>query len=199
MLLSARYRFLFVHIYKVAGTSVTRALRPFARDPLLDRILRRSTTPRLPDHATVLEARRALPSELFDTWFKFAFVRNPWDWQVSLFHYMSQNRDHPQHGIVKSMTFADYIGWRVTKDKHLQKEFVTDENGAILVDFIGRYERLADDFAAVCRRIGIPLRLPHANPSRHADYRSYYDARTRALIEEHFCEDIELFGYTFDA
>jgi hypothetical protein len=192
MLLSLRHKFIFIHIYKAAGTSVTHALRPFSREPLL----RPRTVPRLPDHITAAELRDTI-GDLFDRCFKFTFVRNPWDWQVSLYHYMRQTRKHPQHQLVRGMSFDDYIRWRVTEDKHLQKEFVTDAEGKTIVDFIGRFEILESDFAAVCARIGISASLPHRNPSRHADYRTYYDDATRELIATHFREDIEMFGYAF--
>jgi sulfotransferase famil protein len=192
MLLSLRHRFIFIHIYKAAGTSVTHALRPFTRESWF----RRRAVPKLPDHITAAELREAIGA-VFDECFKFTFVRNPWDWQVSLYHYMKQNRKHPQHALIESMTFPDYIRWRVREDKHLQKEFVTDAAGNVIVDFIGRFENLENDFAEACRRIGIAARLTHRNPSRHDDYRTYYDEETRALVAEHFREDVEMFGYTF--
>lgn len=192
MLLSLRHKFIFIHIYKAAGTSVTHALRPFAREPLL----RRRSVPKLPDHITAEELRETI-GELFDRCFKFAFVRNPWDWQVSLYHYMRQTRKHPQHLLVRGMSFEDYIRWRVTEDKHLQKEFVTDAAGKTIVDFIGRFESLETDFAAICAKVGIAAALPHRNRSRHDDYRKYYDAATRELVAEHFRDDVELFGYSF--
>jgi hypothetical protein len=185
MLLSLRHRFIFIHIYKVAGTSVTRALRPYCR-----------FAPKFPDHITARELRAEI-GDVFDHSFKFAFVRNPWDWQVSLFHYMKQNRKHPQHVLIRDMTFDDYVVWRVHEDKQLQKEFVTDEDGTVIVDFIGRFERLDEDFGEICRRAGIRATLRHSNRSRHDDYRSLYTDATRELIAEHFRPDIELFGYSF--
>jgi len=75
---------------------------------------------------------------------------------------------------------------------------VLSESGDMLVDFVGRYETLAEDFDAVCDRIGIECALPHINRSRHGDFREYYTPETRALVEEVYKADIELFGYRFD-
>jgi hypothetical protein len=202
MLLSLRHRFIFIHIYKTAGTSLTHALRPYAREPLPSRFLqrlglRKPAIAPLPDHVSARDLRAAIPSELFDSCFKFAFVRNPWDWQVSLYHYMRDLRRHPQHAIVQGMSFDDYIEWRVTSDKHLQKDFVTDASGSLLVDFIGRFENVEEDARTVFDRIGIRAVLPHRNRSFHDEYRTYYSDRSKRLVSEHFAPDIEMFGYSF--
>ena len=48
------------------------------------------------------------------------------------------------------------------------------------------------------RHLGIPVRLTHFNKSERPDYRSYYNDRLIELVAEHFRDDIEMFGYTFD-
>ena len=202
MLLSLRHRFIFIHIYKTAGTSLTHALRPYAREPLPARILERVglRTPAiapLPDHVSARDVREAIPRDLFESCFKFAFVRNPWDWQVSLYHYMRELRRHPQHHIVAPLSFDEYIEWRVSSDKHLQKDFVTDESGTLLVDFVGRFENLECDAQKVFERIGIRATVPHRNRSFHDDYRTYYSDRSKRLVSDHFAADIEMFGYSF--
>jgi len=64
-------------------------------------------------------------------------------------------------------------------------------------DFIGRYERLHQDFQTVCDRIGIEGSLPHVNGSRHEHYTEYYDDKSRAFVAERCLRDIERFGYRF--
>lgn len=211
MLISYRHDFLFFHVYKVAGTSMRRALEPFAHRPEtrpVNRLLARSGWKhglplhrwRVPPvHSKAREARAWLPRAIWEGFFKFAFVRNPWDWQVSLYHYMLGKASHKQHRLMQGLeSFEEYIEWRVREDRHLQSEFVTNEGGRIIVDFVGRFERLGEDFGHVCRVVGIDAELPHVNPSRHDDYRTYYSERARRLVAEHFAEDIERFGYRFE-
>lgn len=211
MLISFNHRFIFVHVYKVAGSSIKAALRPYAWNPratMLNRLARRLGIPgRLPfdrhlclsDHVTAAEIKGQYSASVFEQSYKFAFVRNPWDWQVSLYHYMIQQRDHRQHDLIRSLgSFDAYIEWRVEKDLQLQKEFVTDEEGKLIVDFVGRYESLQEDFQKVCRNLGIKATLPHLNSSRRAAYSQYYSERSAERIAEAFKEDIDLFGYTFD-
>lgn len=204
MIISHRKRFIFVHTYKVAGTSVRAALKPYAD------VMYRKYTPRrvlyvlglldsIGEHATAREIRENVGPEVFDRYFKFAFVRNPWDWQVSLYHYIRSHPLHPQYRQVKALNgFAEYVEWRIANDKVLQRDFVADGDGRLLVDYVGRFENLDADFASVCRHLGIPATpLPHKMTSSHRDYTEYYDERTRRLVTEHYRQDIDLFGYRF--
>lgn len=206
MLVSHRYRFIFIHVYKVAGTSMREALERFCEDRWKRRAARllgrtglyRPDLP--PPHLKAREARDMLPPEVFDGYYKFAFVRNPWDWQVSLYHFMRSTPDNHQHELAKGFSgFSEYLAWRVREDRQLQKAFVTDEAGNLIVDRVGRLETVEADLEAIRQAIGLPpVRLPHVNRSRHRDYRTYYTDETRRMVAEAFKEDIELFGYTFD-
>jgi hypothetical protein len=215
MLISYLNEFIFIHTYKTAGTSIHHALRRYAFPNPFKRyvnIVTRRLANRLdldipdpfykdrifPTHIKAREIKSQLPPEVFDNFFKFAFVRNPWDWQVSLYFYMQQSPSHFQYDIVAPMTFDEYIEWRVTEDRWFQKDFVVDENGRLLVDFVGKYEQLNQDFQQVCDTLGLDAALPHKQKSSHRDYRTYYNERTKHLVEEYFKEDIEFFGYTFD-
>ena len=213
MLISFSHRFIFIHVYKVAGSSIRKALRRYEPLPVrLKRIAgislkklglldpeKQLNYKNYDTHITAGELRERLPRHIYDGFFKFAFVRNPWDWQVSLYHYMLMKTTHHQHAFIKSLgSFDRYIEWRVKEDKHLQKEFVTDADGELIVDFVGKIENLERDFEHVCRKTGIKASLPHENRSQRRDYRSYYNERTKQLVYEHFREDVELFGYTFD-
>jgi hypothetical protein len=62
-----------------------------------------------------------------------------------------------------------------------------------------RYESLHDDFATVCRHLGVKAERPHVNGSHRRDYRGDYDdGRLVDLVARVFSDDIERFGYTFD-
>jgi hypothetical protein len=157
-------------------------------------------------HAKARDAQKELPEDVFRTFYKFAFVRNPWDLQVSMYHFILREPTAPKHAQVKALaSFDAFVEWVIaTPDPYpkgitkLQSDMITDINGNLLLDFVGRYETLEDDFAQVCRTLRIDALLPHLNRSKHDDYRGYYNEHTRNLVEEHFQSDIELFGYTFD-
>jgi hypothetical protein len=218
MLLSPKHRFLFVHIAKTGGTSVRAALQgrrwadpwywPMFLCSRFSHLSGHRIGTKLPRHAKVIAAKELLPKEWFDELFKFAFVRNPWDLQVSSFHHI--RRERPQF-LGGHEDFAGFLRWKLDPARpyqfhvdtsiELQTDYLIDLRGDIVVDFIGRYERLHDDFDAACRRIGLSnLQLPHRRQAkdRARDYRGYYDDATAELVGRHFARDIELLGYRFD-
>ena len=77
-------------------------------------------------------------------------------------------------------------------------EFVCDDEGNVIIDFIGKYENLSTDFRTVCQRAGLPsIELPHLNKSTSGEYRKYYTNETRDFVAKMAQKDIELFGYDF--
>jgi len=209
MQLSHSHKFIFIHVFKTGGTSIRAGLERFLNRPqrrLCNRVRRRLGWALAPDllatllpHARAIDVRAVLPPRVFDSYFKFAFVRNPWDWQVSFYSYILQNPDHHEHTNVSRLrSFEEFIRYRTDRPVWSQKSFVTDEKDGWLVDFVGRFENLQADFAQVCARTRINATLPHLNDSRRADYRVYYDDRTVAAVREQCREDVECFGYEFD-
>ena len=210
MILSHNKKFIYIHVYKVAGTSIRSILQEYndlssADFPMNENIKfylgKRFTflSKWANDHLKAKKIKKYLPEEIFNNYFKFAFVRNPWDWQVSLYHYMLQYNVHPQHQLINKMkSFDEYIEWRINHDLELQKDFIFDVDGKILVDYVGRFENLQNDFNVICSKIPITqANLPRANASKHHNYRDYYNTYTKNLISNAFQKDIEAFNYDF--
>lgn len=207
MLISYSHKFIFVHVFKTAGTSVTSALEKISYRPRSWRISNLPTwlhTPwnqilrtRMHKHATALEIQAAISPKIFTTFFKFAFVRNPWDWQVSLYHYILNDPNNVGHEVTKQMgSFRNFIFSRAELNR-TQSGFLMDNNGNLLVDFVGRVETIQEDFAKICKKIGFHAKLPLTNVSKHTHYRDYYDAETRDLTAKIYQEDIARFQYNF--
>jgi hypothetical protein len=218
MLLSHRYRFLFVHVAKTGGTSIRALLRrrtwadPYRLPQFVCSRLSGWTGHRIgckfPRHARVVAAAEMLPRDYFLSLFKFAFVRNPWDLQVSSYHHVSRERPHLMEHIGD---FETFLRWKLEGERPYhyildasaepQRRSLIDLEGRIAVDFVGRYESLESDFRTACRRIGfrtVPA-LPRKRMARNRqDFRKYYTDRAAEYILEHFREDIETFDYSFD-
>lgn len=217
MQISYTHQFIFFHVAKTGGISIREALQGYTQEPEQFKIKR---PPKMRDgkpnplyemweafllHAKARDAQKALPAEVYNNFYKFAFVRNPWDWQVSMYHFILRETTHVRHERVKSMnSFEEYLEWVIATKRpypkgatKLQKDVLTDKDGRLIVDFVGRFERLAQDFAHVCQVLNIEASLPHRNKTSHRDYRSYYNESSKRLVEEHFQEDITLFAYSF--
>lgn len=219
MLISHTHNFLFVHIAKTGGTSVRAALRKYrwsgryAPALLIASLISQMTRPRhrlgvkFPRHAKAVAAKEMLPAEIFESLFKFVFVRNPWDLQVSSWHHIGREKPEVLAGID---TFEQFLRHKFDPERpydfmldvsrELQSDYLIDLHGNTIVDYIGRYENLHEDFRAIRERIGLPrIELPHERRAvDRDDYRGYYTDTTAALVAEHYAADIELLGYTFD-
>lgn len=188
------YRCLFIHVPKTAGTSICQAL--FGG---------------ITGHDSLRRLWLFYSPEEFDQYFKFAFVRNPWERLVSAYVYFLQDGGNPyrQNWACRQFGhFADFdefvkhwVPLRAMRSEkphfHTQSSFVT-LGGRVGVDFLGRMENLEEDFATIARRLGREVALPRMNVSpRDRPYRDFYTTASRQIVAEIYAEDIERFGYRF--
>lgn len=149
------------------------------------------------------------PHTIWDEYFKFAFVRNPWDRLRSCYHNKVESprgscSDYLHSFAKTNISFSDWVktittGENIFKDRHFAPMHTLMINRSFeSMDFIGRLENLQQDFNIVCDKIGIPQRqLLHKNQTKHKDYTEYYDNETRQLVREKYAKDINYFGYKF--
>jgi hypothetical protein len=201
-MISLKKRFLFVHIPKTAGNSIQSVLRDYSEDELValrgeqdgvERFGLRNPRYKVKKHSTLAEYRAALGEAEFGSLCKFTCVRNPWDRMVSYYFTPTQkpevwDRKKFRKIISSALSVADYL----QLDKSEEDPFGN-------VDYIVRFENLADDFRAVCVALGIlPTTLPRYNRSNREHYSEYYDEELCELVRGRFAAEIERFGYTFE-
>lgn len=201
-MISHDHRVIFVHIQKTGGSSVSAACGWPSNAP--------------EKHFRADQLRVLYGAETWASYFKFAFVRNPWDRLVSWWSMIDAQRHRFEAGerfigfqeyvLRSAKTFPDFL--RCTEEIHdsdgsksilrNQIDYLTNEAGTVIVDRIGRFETLSADFDAFVRpRLECPA-LPHVNASEHADYRSYYSDADAEMVGSRFTRDIEAFGYRFE-
>ena len=184
-------------------------------------------TPPKPKEPHKLPHRRDFPYidrekiDDYDKYFKFTFVRNPWDRLVSCYHNKIKRNNvdffrfrkgipiefYHRYGdlFFKDMTFEEFVEAVSSipdslSDPHFksQASFIT-KNNKIIVDYIGKVENLEVDLNYINMRLGIDKDRvpPHLLKSSRSDYRDYYDSYTKQLVEERYHRDIELFKYEY--
>jgi dermatan 4-sulfotransferase 1 len=191
------YQIAFVHIPKVATTSVRVALSAFVsgrevhdtegNDPLVAEAIDRY-------------ARHLYPSEirkLSRACYTVAFVRDPLDRLLSTY---SRQGGFRRHQIPANISFADFVH-RIAElpdqrsDRHIRSQhaFITDRQG-IVVEHVGRFEQLESEWNDLMGRFGFPA-LPKRNTSTHGPYQDAYTPALARIAAERYRRDIEFFGY----
>lgn len=193
MIISYSHQFIFVQVPKTAGGSIRNFLKDYDDSYKMDSLAGKH-------HMNALLIKNHLGEDIYKQFFSFSFVRNSWDWLVSLYHYILGQPSHPCYGDVKKLpNFDAFIDYEIAAKEVRQANFITDENGNLMVDFVGRFETLNQDMNHLCQKLNIKAgSFPHRNKSNHDDYREYYNNRTRKLVSEYFKQDIDLFGFTFE-
>lgn len=147
---------------------------------------------------------RTQAADMFQRFFKFASVRNPWARVVSLYNrregvQMADSLDF--EAFCKKLRYASDTCRNPTRSAS-QLEWMTGEDGSMLVDYVLRLEDLDAGLreinARTQGRLKLEQRHSNLNPiSTAASYRSIYSDRSRDLVAEICRRDIEFFGYEF--
>ncbi len=212
-MLSHKYKCIYIEIPKTGSTSI----RSIVGNPILPHqdilyyknMLRNQWPYEHKGHLQVKKyyqslttegARRKIGDAVFDRYFKFSFVRNPWARVVSLYF---RNEGKPMRD---KMSFEEFVDWiQYSSDtsvfvsgKKNQTDWFLDEDGSEAMDFVGKFETIHADWQTIAAKIGAPLELPHLNAGvEKLPYTDYYNSKTREIISNKFRKDIERFGYTF--
>lgn len=204
-MISVDGRWIFVHIQKTGGSAIRAALGVENSDAH--------------KHFFARDLRQVYGEAAWAEYLRFSFVRNPWDRLVSWWAMIENGRDatgisespNSFFGYVleNSRTFEEFI-LRCTDEIHdadgrkrifrNQIDYLVDENDRVMVDFIGRFERLQQDFDRLTKCLGLPgVELPRVNTSSHAVYTSYYSSAMAEKVGHLYARDIAAFGYRFGA
>lgn len=226
MIISHSHRYIFIKSEKTAGTSIEAALSKhctgddtvtplgdywFNRDEKGAWIHSAMNADGFSQHDPAAEVKRKVPPEIWTDYFKFSIARNPWDRVVSYYSWDARIRKQLKptrrwyHRL--GLPFDEFRDTRRLFHQYAASgDWTTNDrfyliDDALCVDFVIRYERLGDDLAEVCRRVGLPaVALPHLKSGlregAHA-YSDYYDGPSRRIVAERHHNDIRLFGYEF--
>jgi len=195
------HRCIFVHVPKTAGVSISRELFGNLSG----------------GHTPIATYERVFSRRDFESFFKFAFVRNPWDRLLSAYNFLNSggmsegDRRWASRNLAGIADFSEFVTGHLRKKNILSSiHFVPQyrflcwpHSTEIRVDFVGKYESLNRDFLTVKAHIkSAPVGdLPHFNRGKSGgrDYRQAYNRETRDIVADVYRQDIELFGYAFES
>jgi hypothetical protein len=195
------HRCIFVHVPKAAGVSVARGLFGGLGG----------------GHAHIGLYQIVFAEREFHDYFKFTFVRNPWDRLLSTYEFLrgggmdETDRYWAKQHLQEFDDFDDFVRRWVNEENvrwHIHfvpqyRFFCAPFTRRVLVDWIGRFEQLESDFDLVRGRLGLAdAELPHHNEGPRADerrdFREHYTPAARRIVERVYRTDIKLLGYSFD-
>jgi hypothetical protein len=211
VLISHIYKFIYLKNYKVAGSSVESFFGQYCIDPneipnykfkdetdeyissygiIGNRIINNTKTKIWYNHINAIDIKQNIGDSVFNEYFKFCVVRNPYDVVVSSFFFEKSKKD-----------FKTYCKEYAYSDVNLNRLFI--DNIPVCQYYI-RYENLIPDILTILKKLGISNfninDLPnHKNKMRPTDksYKEYYDDEIKEIVYKLFKTEIDMFGYKF--
>lgn len=220
LIVSTGKNFIFVHIYKTGGSSLTKLLGPHA-------------DPRFRSEETSLSGRgwqgtwhykgaqhskltRASKRELqkqginIDDMFLITFVRNPYSWILSVWNNFYRNSDSPSAirfaSLFPEKRFKDFVEFISLSAIGVEPPVLGSITQSLFVpkkikspDFVGHFETFEADLQRLMEILDIdysdvPHEVRHKMNDRE-DFMSFYDQRSKRIVQRLFREDFERFGY----
>ncbi len=189
-MINHQHKFLFIHIPRTGGSSIESQFN------YKEKIEKNK-------HWNLNDWKNHLNSNDFDSYFKFTFVRNPWDIIVSKYFdkgwYSSPIQGRGGEIGYHSGKTLKYFLEHYKPAIHESGDSLLDYFDPEQMNFVGRFENRSQDLEYICKKIGININTntkarSHKN-KKH--YTEYYDDETRAIVAEKYAQDIECFGYKF--
>jgi hypothetical protein len=216
VIISKNKKFIFVHIWKTAGTSITKELIRYGdtRQRIVDDFyitrkfvglinrlfsiyeLGNGWLTGVHKHATSKEIMDFVGVDCWNDYYSFAYVRNPYDWLVSWYFYIRQAKGHhPESKEVDEVTFDEFVYRKIKEECLTQWDFVS-WNGKQAVNYIGKFESLQLDFNKITKDLGlVETYIGTSNSSSRNDFLSYYNEELLAAVEQYFEKDFIEFDY----
>ena len=200
MLVSDSHKFILFHYPKTGGSSMTEVLGPYLTPSF--------KSPEVKfmgwqakhhydsvQHSSIINCMYAAENQAGvprypKEYFKASFVRNPYSLVVSAWDGKMSFQDFVTKVLPIGKVFMKEYFWT-------QHQYLSDDRGNILVDFIGRYEHLEKEWEKFCYLTRLPkLKLTNLNTSDKGDYRQYYNEQTYRIVNKIFKNDFNFFKYS---
>jgi len=190
-MINHQHKFLFIHIPRTGGSSIE---SQFNYDEEIERN----------KHWTLHDWKKTLDPDVFDEYFKFTFVRNPWDLTISKYKcdWFTSKRPGGPIGEKEGKSLKYFLE-HYERPAHENGETFHDYFDPEQINFVGRFENRENDLQYISQKIGVNIdskihqRKIQMRNKNKKHYTEYYDDETREIVAEKYAKDIEYFGYKF--
>ena len=205
MIISHKHKFIFFAVPKTATHAIRAALRQhMGEGDWEQQVLFGKQSLPIPEiaklqhgHISVTQIRPHLSKEIWQEYFKFAFVRNPFDRFISVCFFL--NRNNPQfaaNALRRMKASICNAGFRQRLLVRPQVFQLMNEDKHIPLDYVGRYEDVQQSLDHVLDHLDLPhTQLESKNASNHRAYSSYYDEELREMVSAYYREDFDKLNY----
>ena len=211
MIISHKYKFIFIAIPKSASQYIRKIFRPYlgSKDQeicaLFDK-LKSDQYPKLNGvgHISAERIKKEVGEKIWKTYFKFAFIRDPYERIISIFSFRKKRyfKSLEENGNTKLLneiynskpfTKMFYHGRIQNFFRRTQSHWIYDENDNLMIDFVGSMNNLHNDLKYIFKKVGLPEynEKEVINKSREIkDYRQYYDKSLNSIVNNDFKRDL---------
>ncbi len=212
MIISHKHKFIFFKTRKTAGSSIQVELAKYCT---YDDIITGQYKQGIDDsshsaglnmdkfytnhpHPILKDTKNFLGSDIWNSYFKFAFVRNPFEIAVSRYFWNKKGKSNN----VEHTSISDFKNW-VKSGLLIEDSLIpyTCDLGKIDLDFIGYYENLQNDYNFICKQLDLPGKeLPKLKSGFRDEnyYTKYYDNETIDIVSKFYEKDLQIFDYKFN-
>jgi len=195
-----KHKIIYFAICKIASQSIRHAFMRALR-------LHKGLPAKVFNKRWTCDKYKAMKPE-FEDYFKFTFVRNPFDRLVSCWFDKSQREKmfnpFTRYGLYHKMPFGEFVKIvcnmpdnRANQHWRRQTYDLMIDDKILVPEFVGRYERLHEDWKVIQERVsGLPD-LPHANKADHKPYQEYYTPEIQDIVSHRYAQDLKVLNYTF--
>ncbi|MBU3751200.1 MAG: sulfotransferase family protein [Mycobacterium sp.] len=225
MLVSHRHRFIYTKTAKTGGTSVESFFERFCmpdgawtqlhgRDEYVSEhgiIGYRGSEPPYGttwwNHMPASRIKAEVGAAVWDSYFKFCVVRNPFEKCISAFCFQGGDYQPPAR-MIEELRHENLNAEQLRFIGFLQNHAPVDRDKYMIrrkfcLDAVIRYEALEEDIQKICDRIGVPYDRQYLPEFKRgirppdATVGSLYTKRSRRIVEKVFAFELRFFGYGF--
>jgi len=201
-MISHKYKFIFIPNMRVGSQSISHSLKGISLYNDSHHTALELKTGKFTSPASIRLHNSDVTDQIKQNWdkyYKFAFVRNPYDHFLSIYFYLKKNN-------VTNLNFNDYCVQQNLEQYSSMKDWsftnlfnrVSDENGNIIVDFIGKFESFDDDWNKITEKLNLPATALLLNINKTVNrkkYDFYYNKNQKDIVYKLYKKDFNSFGY----